>query len=304
MKKTRLLVLVLVLLAALWGCAADRSTPAPEENTTPQPRLQFSVVESEDPGYTLISPEDLGDDTVYMAYGSLTQVDVTLEGVAHSLPDAIRDGLLTVEELFAFARLDARDGFCEETYTSRHGLTHFGYTYPQCKLHLTYDVYETPDGNRTLINQLYVYNLSTDLNNVESYYVDEESPWGYFLDREDWGLTFEASAISPTGITLTYTQRQAQEFGELTVDDYRLYAADTDTHLASSRRSDPGFPLSLSSDGSGEITLTWPEITGGLQPGEYYLKLTVSDHFDASSLHPLTADYHDRQSYHVTFTLE
>lgn len=324
MKKSLLTVAVLALLVTLIGCTrsqkagdAAETSPTTLETTTqtkditPQQRLQFSVVEAEDPGYTVVSQEELGEKTgTEIVYGDLKEVNLTWDGQTISLAQAIREEKLTVPEIFAFARLDAQNGFCQESYISEHGLTHFCYTYPEWELRIAYDIYETPDGQQTLIDELCVYNISEGYHNVSYIYVDEDSQWGYFLDREDWGLTFEVANVTPTQITVNYSQKQSQEVGALTLDGYILCPMDEENNLdsgpnyiAMSRMDTPGLPISLLSDSSGQFTIDWGDTAGALEPGEYYLKVTVSDNFDPTQVHPLIEKFHDKQSYHIVFTV-
>lgn len=319
MNKYQLAVVVTALLAALSGCTGNqeagtsvstvsRETSIPEVGTVYQQKLQFTVVESESPGYTLVSQEELGGIAdVHIAYGNLTEVNITWGGENISLAEAIREGNLSVPEIFAFARMDAQNGFCRETYVSEHGLTHFCYTYPECELWIVYDAYETPDGKQTVINQISIYNITDSERNVGSTYIDEASEWGYFLDREDWGLTFKVSSVTSTQITVDYTQIQKQEIGELSLVDYELYSredGDTSEYLARSERDVDGLPISIHSDGSGQMIFDWSDTVGALESGEYYLKVTVSDNYDESDVHPLMANFYDKQSYHIVFTID
>lgn len=329
MKKYQLAITAIVLLAVLTGCTASQETAstdsaaasetsptvletsAPTVDGTASQKLQFSVVESEEPGYTVISQEELGEKTgTEIVYGDLKEVNLTWDGQTIPLAQAIREEKLTVPEIFAFARLDAQNGFCQESYISEHGLTHFCYTYPEWELRIAYDLYETPDGKQTLIDEIYVYNISEGERDVSYTYVDEDSQWGYFLDREDWGLTLEAANVTPTQITVNYTQQQSQEVGELTLDSYILYPMDGETDLdsrpnyvAMSRMDTPGLPIFLLSDSSGQFTIDWGDTAGALEPGEYCLNVSVSDHFDPDQIHPLIEKFHDKQSYHIVFTI-
>ena len=329
MRKYRLAITTIALLAALTACTTSQETAgtdstAPSETSptvletfvptvegAPSQKLQFSVVESEAPGYTVISQEELGEKTgTEIVYGDLKEVNLTWDGQTISLAQAIREEKLSTPEIFAFARLDAQNGFCQESYISEHGLTHFCYTYPEWELRIAYDIYETPDGQQTLIDELCVDNISEGYHNVSYIYVDEDSQWGYFLDREDWGLTFEAANVTPTQITVNYAQKQSQEVGALTLDGYILCPMDEENNLdsgpnyiAMSRRDTPGLPISLLSDNSGQFTIDWGDTAGALEPGEYYLKVTVSDNFDPTQVHPLIEKFHDKQSYYILFTV-
>ena len=68
-----------------------------------------------------------------MTYVGLTDVCVEAVQGKKALEMAIQDGDISVEEIFAYARLDARNGFCTEHKNSKHGLTHFIYVYPEYK---------------------------------------------------------------------------------------------------------------------------------------------------------------------------
>lgn len=321
MNKYRLITVIIALLAALSGCtgsqeSGDWAEMSPtvkeasikDDEAPTKQNLHFSVVEAESPGYTLVPQEELDEKTnTYIAYANLAEVNITWDGVTISLAEAIRDGKLTVPEIFALARMDAQNGFCKESYVSKLGLTHFIYTYPECELWIAYDVYETPDGKRTLIDEIYIHSVAGSKRNIDFTYVDKDSEWGYFVDREDWGLTFEVSSVSPTTITVDYTQRKGQEIGELLLEEYMLFSRKDDgtsEYLARSERDTDGFPFSVQSDESGQITMDWSNTAGALDPGEYYLKITVTDSYNESDIHPLMSNYYDKQSYHIAFTID
>lgn len=329
MKKYLLMVAVIALLASFTSCTGSQEaggaafavgsetsptvfeTAAPAEETAPRQRLQLSVAEAERPGYTLVFQEKLGEKIgTEITYGNLTKVNITWDGQTISLEETIREGKLTFPEIFAFARMDAQNGFCQETFESEHGLTHFCYAYPECVLVIAYDVYETPAGEQILIDELYIWNISDYSRNASYIYVDEESEWGYFLDREDWGLAFEVASVTPTQITVNYTQQQSQEIGELTLDSYIMFPMNAEAdpeggpgYIAMSQRDTKDLPISLRSDDSGQFTIDWTEIAGALEPGEYYLKVTVSDNYEPTDIHPLIEKFHDTQSYHIVFTI-
>lgn len=331
MKRYWFTAVIIVLLVALGGCASSQAQEAevssapsttecvtsapesvPESETVSRQKLKFSVKDAEDSGYIGIPQEELGEkcDTE-ITYISLSDVSIDLNGEVISLGEAIHTGKLTTPEIFAFARMDARNGFCQETSVSEHGLTHFSYLYPECELQIAYDVYETPDGRQTLIDEISVCQITDSQRSTDYFYVDETSEWGYFLDREDWGLTLEASSVSPTQITINYTQRQGQEIGELSLEDYMLFAVEnsgtadrTSRYLARSGQDTDEFPIPIQSDGSGQITLDWSDLVGALDPGTYDLLVTVSDNYEESNVHPLMVNFYDKQSYHVMFSIE
>ncbi len=324
MRKYILPLILLMLLTLLSGCGQTHKTEIPEAETiaasTAEPtivaeadsgrKLQFSVIEMEEPGSKVISKEKLGGNTnVEMGYFNLAEVTIHLNGTDISLPEAIRDGKLTVAEIFAFARIDAQNGFCEETYNSVRGLTHFTYTYPECEVTLSYDLYETPDGKQTLIEELNISDVAKpgSARNSSYFYLDKDSEWGYFLDREDWGIAFEVTNVSSDQITLSYTQQGGQQLGELQVDDYTLFSAERfhDPHgYLGSFFNRLEQPILLTKDGAGQFRLNLPEGVDMLDAGEYYLCLRVTDIFEESEVHPLNVDYYDKQSYYVVFTIQ
>jgi len=313
MRKYILIVFTFTLLAALSGCARPQTTQAPpaaDGGNSSEQKLVFSVLEAEVPGFTVVPREELGGTTdASITYCGLSEVAVSVDGADIPLAEAIRGGL-TVPEIFAFARMDARNGFCTQTYRSERGLTHFSYTYPECVLCLAYDVYETPDGAQTLIEEICI--CGTDgADNLTYTYVDEESKWGYFLDREDWGLTFEISRVCPTRITLDCTQHGGQQIGKLFIDGYMLFSMEDDGspdnalpgYIGRAGEDAEGLPIPIAPDASGPITVDWSATVGTLTPGKYCLKLDISDVYEESEVHPLMRNYYDRQSYHIEFSV-
>lgn len=316
MKKFRFVTAIIALALILTGCLEKQGTetdiqesvalstvPMTDGQSASGQRLHFSVVESEE--QTRISKEELGGKTdVYLAYGNLAEVNILLDGQMMPFAQAIGEEKLSIPEVFAWAQMDARNGFCKESFASKNGLAHFTYEYPECALWLAHDVYETPDGEQTLIEELYIYKTGNN-RDIQSTYVDQQSEWGYFLDREDWGLTFTVSGASPTGITVDYAKERGQEIGSLTLDDYMLFARKEDgstEYLGSSGKTTAGLPITI--EGDGQFTLDWSDQFSPLESGDYFLKVTVSDHYEEADLHPLMVNYYDRQSYHIAFTID
>ena len=70
----------------------------------------ITAITDESAGFTTIEPGELGgnfeEDIVYL---SLSDVNITIDTSVYPLEEAIRDSLITVEEIFAYARLDARN---------------------------------------------------------------------------------------------------------------------------------------------------------------------------------------------------
>lgn len=271
-----------------------------EANIEGEQNLRIDVVVKKDHQFTCIPKDELGGNYDYeLTYLDVTNVSIEVDGKTYYLEDAIRDGVISVEEIFAYARMDARMGYCREEWETFHSLTYFIYRYPKFDLRLTYDVYKTPDGKEHLINQLYicenVYNLST-------VYPD--------IDREDWGLTFEAVEATSTSLTINCTQSGGQQLGDLTADQYWIYTRDSEgnhevlQHLDDFQGFDQWQPKSpILKDTTTKITLDWTNFYGELPKGNYAMHLTINDEFDSTKIHSLMEDYQDRLGYWIDFTI-
>ena len=104
----KLLLLVLLSFALLFsGCRAEKSTSGQ--------RLNLSCVTDADssvhiPAEALNSNYDQG-----INYVGIKDLTIDIAGKSMSLESAISDGAITVEEIYAYAMIDARNGFCTET---------------------------------------------------------------------------------------------------------------------------------------------------------------------------------------------
>lgn len=295
--------LLLILSLLLTGC----STANPEATETAPvvaagPNLNISLVSDLSVETTRFSEEDLnGNFTHGLSYHNVTDVTIELDGAVLALEEAFQTGALTEEEIFTFARQDAKQGFCVEEFKSRNGLTHFTYRYPNYNLRLIYDVYETPDGQQHLICDMAIYPPSGVILGEYLDFYDEET--GERLDREDWGLTLEAAQVSATGITINCTQSGGQQVGELRTSYFLLAHANSFVQRLSGSAEIPSFDFAFQMDGTTQLQLDWTDSYGTLPSGDYVLWLYVNDIFDESQLHPLMRDYHDLQIYPVEFSI-
>ena len=300
MKKFLILLTSIALLCSLYGCTGSASKGSGQ-------KLKFSVVPTEEIGFIKIPDEKKGSEKAELVYQNLSEVNITLDGKTEPLADAIGSGKITGAEIFAYARMDAEAGYCKEGYTSEQGLTRFVYTYPEYALEMVYDIFEGSEGKNVLINEITVADSTQSLFDSDSFYVDESSRWGYFLDREDWGLEFTVKAVTPESLTVTYTQKQTQELGELTCEDYIMFAeveGARDEFVTQTGRDAPGFPIAITSDGSGEITFDWSKMAGKLNPGTYYVRIGIRDNYDPEKVPANVTKRYSKQSYCVEFTVE
>ena len=300
MKKFLILLTSIALLCSLCGCTGSASKESGQ-------KLKFSVVPTEEIGFIKIPDEKKGSEKAELVYQNLSEVNITLDGKTEPLADAIGSGKITGAEIFAYARMDAEAGYCKEGYTSEQGLTRFVYTYPEYALEMVYDIFEGSEGKNVLINEITVADSTQSLFDSDSFYVDESSRWGYFLDREDWGLEFTVKTVTPESLTVTYTQKQTQELGELTCEDYIMFAeveGARDEFVTQTGRDAPGFPIAITSDGSGEITFDWSKMAGKLNPGTYYVRIGIRDNYDPEKVPANVTKRYSKQSYCVEFTVE
>lgn len=304
MKKIISSCIIFLLTISFGGCSSS-SKDTQETESHLLRRLPITAVANEDIGFTTIRADQLGgyleEDLVYL---NLTDVNVEIGEVLYPLEEAIRDGLIYVEEIFAYARIDARNGICMEKYESKNGLTHFTYRYPEFDLRLTYDVYETPDGKTHLINDIGIYKSGST---VSTAYYDDET--GERLDLEDWGLTFDVVATTPTTLTVDCTQSGGQYIGELTTFYYDVYNTAEDYKylpridgIEYAKEINP--PVTITPLTSTQFTIDWSKELGTLEPGSYSLALTICDNFDPAQVHPLMRNFHDQQRYWIPFTIE
>lgn len=103
----------------------------------------------------------------------------------------------------------------------------------------------------------------------------------------------------------TILTKKNQEIGDLWLEDFTLYAYDPDTgaqnYLTRVDLARDGGGIELTEAGS--FTLNWAEVPGALEPGNYVIRATVSDHYDPEEVHPLMENFYDKQSYHITFAI-
>jgi len=319
-----LFLAILVLLSACSGGRDGETTPSTPSTTAPseavERRLRIHATPCEGPS-TRIDSETLGDQfriweidmgfvdgtkrpedaEQYIHYSGLTDVLIEIGGEQRKLEDALRDGAITEEEIFCYARMDARAGFCEERCVSKHGLSNFTYHYPEFSLRIIYDIYETPDGKQHLISDLALY--PPDTYNIGPYTYFFYKGTNQRLDREDWGLTLEVTEVQSTGATVTCTQSGGQQIGQLEILAFMIGSADSrgwrSLPTLGSPGEMPGCDQAVRMEGSFRFHLDWSEAYGEVPSGEYDIVFLVLDRFDETQVHPLMEDYTDYQSYEL-----
>lgn len=253
------------------------------------PALNLTVTRVGNADSQIFSPEELGNNfNQGMSYWGVTDVSISLSNGSERLEDALKNGNITEEEIFFRARQDARDGHCQETFETQHGVTFYNYHYPDYDLWLVYDVFHSPNGKAYPVSQLIVFRTTPDYHlHPSCAFTDPET--GAFVNREDWGLTFELSDITSHSATVTCTQSGGQQIGQLEVRCYTLHP-DTKGII-----NPPKFETEIAMDGTCQFSVDWSETYGDLPSGTYRLYLWVYDIYDESQLHPLMDDFQDWQ---------
>lgn len=244
------------------------------------------------------TPEDLnGNSSMTVQYLDVENVSIEIDHEPYHLEDAIREGRIHTEELAAYARIDARNGLCEELTRSDHSLTSYIYRYPNYDLEITYDIFKSPDGREHNIKKLM---LCPNAFYTDCTYTED----GIDIKREDWGISFQIEEVDRTGITLTCTQRKGQQLGDLVAIQFNLQDATERNLLPLLSDAETGkMKLELNRNGSTQIVIDWEKVYGKLSSGEYVLCLSVMDVYNKDTVHPLMENFTDNQTYHIFFEI-
>lgn len=265
-------------------------------------RLKFSASFTTDS--TNYSQEDLGGNYGGLRYQCIQNVMLELSNEAIRLEEAIRDGRITVDELIAKARLDARNGYCVESFQSENGLAWLTYTYGRtCEINYLYDVYESPNGEQHLCQVLEITTPGYFRPNNYFFY-DEETGEPYSL--EDWGVEFEVTGYADGKVTIACTQFGGQQIGALFTDGYVIATADSGFVKAKPGRdiaSKHGTPTELVRNTTTELVLDLNEDYDPLPSGTYYLTLFIKDVYAPEDVHPLMRNYRDNMHYGIEFVV-
>lgn len=292
------LVLLFTVSISFVACHSEKHTPEVLEFDR---YLKISLTTAVDSPFSVFTNDALGGNfTEDLTYLGVKDVSINIEGTPTKLEDALENGSVSEEDIFYFARLDAKNGICQEICESTHGLTNFTYRYPEFDLRIIYDIYETPDGQQHLISDLGIYAPGTAPDAYRSF-IDQESM--LFYDSEDWGLVFKTTSVSPTSITLNCTQSGGQQIGELYTAYYAIRNSDGWIKRIDGENSGPGHEYPIVMGGSTELALDWNGYFGELPSGNYTLDLYIEDKYDDSQVHPLMVNYHDRQAYVIEFVV-
>lgn len=303
-----LLVCLLVLSAFFLGRSLGSGETATEDGLSKRNLRLSATTDRNEPDKVI--PLEQGN-FPEAHYWSVKDVTVQLDGTRMPLEDALREGLVTVDDVIASAREDAASGRCKESSQSKNGLAVFRYHYPAFNLQSLYDIYETPDGWRHRITDFSVYGIGHD----PGYSIGWDEETGDPIDYEDWGLTFTVTQLSASGVTLECAQSGGQQFGRLNVAGLMLSRKNPDTQdwervepLDASTSADiykayseitPKPEDDLAMGGAKELTYDLEAMFGRLTAGEYKISLKIVDCYDEADVPPLSRNFYDIQWYTV-----
>lgn len=301
-KKSTGVVLCLLLIAVflLVGCKEKVPAASTSQTEAGGQRLIITGTKTEEAdgrNYTLPGT----DRTVSVFY--FDDATIEMDGQSVLLQKAIEQGVVMPEEIAAWARLDAIDGYCDATVSSEKGLTTFLYSYKnQFVVRVVNDVLESPDGKQHHIETVDIYGANRSIGSVV--YYDEE---GQPLAKEDWGITFALEDVTTTGATLVATQSGGgQQVGKLLLESFTLYSVNTDS-LVHKKDDTVGNTIdgkvSVERDTTERVVLDWSETIGELPSGSYIMEVTVLDVFDKESVHPLIVKYQYSQNHQTELTI-
>lgn len=260
--------------------------------------LQISVEVDSDAGFTTISSQELNQNiSGKLVFLDVANVFITINDEKVLLTDAIRNGDITLEELAAQAQIDSRNGKCKENYTSELGLTRFIYRYDEFELMLVHDVFESPNGEQTLITDFHIY--SPEAHKRLTYYLEDED--GNSLKREDWGLHFTVTDTQETTITLLCSQTGGQHVGELQVTSVNIITPENGYWKDISNSTD--IPLTISLEATSELSFNLSSYFNSFPRGDYVIELCIEDIYNINEIHPLQKNFTDKQLYQVEFSI-
>lgn len=305
-------IVLLILILSLTYYFDIPSIISPEANDTislsvdnssinSKQNLQIISEATEKAIFSHIHPEDLnGNFSNSIKYWGLRNVSIIINENIVALDEAIQLGYISVEEMWCAARLDAKQGFCDESFVSKNGLTTFSYQYPEHTLVIVYDVYETPDGSQYLIEDFALCKPGIEYKQI---YTDTN---GNILDKEDWGLAFEVSSTNNEELELIISQTKCQQLGKLAIQYYYILTSDGNS-LPNINRSNTYLqipnPPEIVLDNQTKINLNWVNTYGSLPTGSYILVLQIVDHYNNTEVPSLMKNYHDQQIYKINFTI-
>lgn len=287
MKKILCAVLCLALLLLAAGCGS----------TELKPEWKLSVEENREaylyyPGSVLGGKLNPGMD---YQYAQNVQLQIGRESVP--LEEAIRDGKITIQQLYAQACKDGEEGICTLTRLSQNGVTNNVFRYPKFQINIVDDLLEH-DGQDIPVAYLAVSSADQTPNIIDGWDAQRKSP----RVKEDWGLTFDA-AFSDGCLSVVVHQTGGMQQGTLTVENAVII--DQDPFALSDQEGNvrlmqlEGTALTMGGETNLEINLS--EFLGQEpEKGTYTLRMCIEDSVSPGQ----TPKHQSSQYYSIPFTVE
>ena len=257
------------------------------------PKLQVFAVQVEDAYVSETVKCGISEDSeIDFSCIGLRDVTIAIDETAIDFESALREGKISLAELSFLAQSDALSGLCTERWESKNGLARFCYSYPAFDLWIIHDIYETPDGQQHLVQNITLCEQGSDIS-----FVYNE------LDQEDWGIEFSVEEASPSEITLSYTQSGGQQIGQLMTCGYEISRLDPMEPIARLDDAPLQEQMPISMDAKGSLTLDIETYFGTLPAGQYGMYLYLQDTYSEEDIPPLTRNFNDTQCYWIDFDI-
>ena len=287
MKKILCTILCVASLLLVAGCGSTKAAP----------ELKLSVENNREsylyfPGSVLGKNLNPGMDYQYVGN---VQIQVGRESLP--LEKAIRDGKVTIQQMYAQACKDGEEQICTLTRLSQNGVTNNLFRYPDFQINIVDDLLEY-DGRDIPVAYLAVSSADQTPNTIDGWDSQRKSP----RVKEDWGLSFEAT-FSDSSLSVTVHQSGGMQQGTLTVenaaiiDQYPFALSDQDGNVRLTQLE--GAPLTMGGESSMEINLA--DFLGQEpEKGTYALRICIEDH----ALSGQTPKHQSSQYYSIPFTVQ
>lgn len=233
-------------------------------------KLYLSVLHN-DTGEFYTYPIKSNNSKVQFSVLNLDGVKIAINEEMISLSDALYMQYITIDELSAFVRDDARNGMCIESYRSDDGLTEFIYTYPDYEFCIIYDVLSTPSEIIKIEN--YLLCRPGDYKSIKHSFKDETGK--NILSNNN--VTFKVEHASSSGIKIQYDIFDVSKCDKLKIEYYSIrnisqhnfYPVKNDTSMLAIQ--------STINDIENCFVIDWSRIYGNIDSGLYELILDVNE---------------------------
>lgn len=308
-KASRLLLVLLILslVFCFLSCSLKNSSKDLLSKTD-ELTYRLSIGECGDipySNYTRFAPGELNDTCNFeLVYYLLSDISIEIDGSNIQLADAIRNDMVSLEQIIMQAKLDAESGIASLSYESNLGLSSFIYRYDNFEIMVTDDVFEAANGNQYHCKYVTICPPNAHSNLSAAYFYEDGNGNIIDLTREDWGISFEIENTNSYSADIKCIQKGGQHFGVLQITGIQLVNHDNSVLAIDNFEVNlPECPAKISNDDSTTLYVNWIEKYGVLSPGTYEMIITVNDVYDTSVAHEFLRKYSNEQRYIVSLTV-